>query len=137
MRGALSRGAVDVLEFEYGYAGHWNPKQRDKGEIRHLNATIASLHELGYACFVQGNGGCLVPVSGECFKPLYGSSYAWSNFVCATGRARTELWRLARQMVPGGTAACAPRSKPNGNDDAVLAERLRRASTGGAPARRM
>ena len=81
----------------------------------------------GYACFVQGNGGCLVPASGECYKPILAANYSWSNFVCARrGEPSDVLWELAGQLVPGGPAACDPRVKiANGADDKRLQQRLR------------
>ena len=109
MAEALTRGAVDVLEFEYHHIGEWSR--------RSLKSTVDWLHTIGYACFWQsrawrershGRSVTKVParcelaaVSGECWSPEF-EIRAWSNLVCARGGAKhqwpqSELWRIAQQ----------------------------------------
>ena len=107
LRGALAKGVVDVVEFEYNSMQYWSPHRADG---RTLGGTLAWLHASGYSCFFQGNAGCLVPASASCWRERYGSSHPWSNLVCARGSGPraplTVLWELAEKWAPGGPSAC-------------------------------
>lgn len=101
MRDALASGKVDILEFEYGGIAHWNPTNPER---RTLDGTLGLLDSAGLDCFLQSNGGCLVPVSGACWKPALAATHAWSNFVCARrahkGGPAAALWRHAAHHPP-------------------------------------
>ena len=94
----LARRAVNIVEFEYGSTGYWtiDPGQgvhfREK---RTLGGVLKWLKRLSYACFLQGNSGCLLPVSGSCFRHEWERDQRWANFVCATGAFATKMWKMA------------------------------------------
>ena len=92
MRGALERHAVDVVEFEYHNKSFW---ESTNPEARSLDSTLAWLHAISYACFWQGDNGCLAPASGRCWDQQF-EIRSWSNLVCARdGEPQKELWALA------------------------------------------
>ena len=79
MRGAISRRAVEVFEFEYKRSGYWthvDPKER-----RGLGELVAWVSEAGYRCYWQ-SATALVRVSGECWSPHF-AGVGWSNLLCA------------------------------------------------------
>ena len=103
LREALSRGAVDVIEFEYHHVGMW---AHTKGG-RSLRATLRDLYVYGYACFWQasdhGRASCeLAPASAMCWDERF-EIRAWSNLVCARGTRDTwpqsVLWKIAQRCA--------------------------------------
>ena len=97
MRGALSRGAVDLLEFEYHSVAYWDAAHRER---RSLKDTLQWLHEAGgYTCCWQGENGCLAPASLPCWHDSF-EFRKHSNLVCASrSPSSRELAPLSALMA--------------------------------------
>ena len=101
MRGMLSRRRVEFVEFEFSaHKGYWH---RGYGaEQRTLKATLAWLRALGYTCYMEA-GPDLAPISGECWRDVFGSN-GWSNVLCAHSER-------ALRLLDGMAAAGAERRR--------------------------
>ena len=82
LRGSLSRGVVDVVEFEFNSVlGSWNSRSSTH---RTLRETLSTLESFRYGCFWQDSAGCISPASGTCWKNGF-ERVGWSNLVCGRG----------------------------------------------------
>ena len=87
LRNSLSKGVVDVIEFEFNVQlGSWNPRSTQR---RTLHSMVLMLEANGYGCFWQSGDGCISPVSGECWKGSF-ERVGWSNLVCGRGKRVKE-----------------------------------------------
>lgn len=119
LRRSLTARAVDVVEFEYSrdvhmvprMNGHMNGTARVNGWT--LKATLAQMHELGYACWWQsgsGRRGCLYPASGRCWREQFECYLKREvrkselcvdagNLLCAHGHARALMHEFATECA--------------------------------------
>lgn len=97
MRQHLAQGKVDALEFEY--SARWKETNSDVT----LSSTLAWLEGLDYACWWQGEDGCLSPASTACWRQEF-SAVTWGNIVCVRRGARSMF-----AAVSGLAEVCSTR----------------------------
>ena len=68
------------------------------GDLR-LDQTVRWLGSFGYGCFFQTRSGCVVPVSGACWKETFGPPAGGGNALCAVGAPLSLLWKLSDECA--------------------------------------
>ena len=103
---ARSFGAqrVGLVEFEAKRQGWGAETARHarlaaaSGDLR-LDQTVRWLGSFGYGCFFQTRSGCVVPVSGACWKETFGPPAGGGNALCAVGAPLSLQWKLSDECA--------------------------------------
>ena len=112
-RALLSQRRVGLVEFEYHSKGMW-AAALPAADRRDLKTALSWLHDAGYTCFWQGDGGDLAQASGAKWCDVF----EWrghSNLVCSHLPRVVDALRAWDCTTAAGRScvASAPRGRPS------------------------